>query len=154
MYSKWCLTKVQMRRSSVAKFGLLVTLMTFCAMKVIIVEDIQEWTIHTPRDVSLYISPSENTTVLYPRIMAQKFKKKLDFLIVVTSDPSHFERREAIRQTWGSSHNQDSPLRIGLIFLMGLTLNAQVRLGLVTSVFCVFGNIFIFFRVPLHFFVQ
>jgi hypothetical protein len=121
-------SKVQMRHSSIAKFGLLVTLMTFCAMKVIIVDDIQEWTIDTPRDVGRYISPSENTTVLYPRIIEEKFKKKLDFLIVVTSDPGHVVRRDAIRQTWGSSHNQDSTLSIGLVFLMGLTLNPQVIL--------------------------
>jgi hypothetical protein len=66
--------------------------------------------------------------VLYPRIIEEKFKKKLDFLIVVTSAPGHVVRRDAIRQTWGSSHNQDSTLSIGLVFLMGLTLNPQVIL--------------------------
>ena len=120
-------SQFSLRRSSLAKFGLLVTVMTFCAMKTIIVDDLEDWGQETPRDVSRYIFPAENSTIVYPRILQQKFKKKLDFLLVVTSDPRHSARRDAIRRTWGSSHNQDSPLRMGVIFLMGVSPDPQVR---------------------------
>jgi hypothetical protein len=35
------LSTVNIRKSNIAKFGLLVTVMTFCAMKAVIVDDLQ-----------------------------------------------------------------------------------------------------------------
>ena len=114
------------RRSNITKFGLLVILMTFCAMKVLIVSDLTEWQEDTPRDVTRYILPSENTSLLYPRIYPDNDNKQLDFLLVVTSDPSHFDRRVAIRQTWGAAKNWEPKVKMGLIFLMGISSQPQV----------------------------
>ena len=50
-------SRLKLRRSRVAKFALLVLAMTYCALKMIIVSDIQEWDENTPRDVSRYILP-------------------------------------------------------------------------------------------------
>jgi hypothetical protein len=102
--------------------------MTFCAMKVLIVSDLTEWNEDTPRDVSRYILPSENTSLLFPRIYPDNDNKQLDFLLVVTSDPRHFDRRVAIRQTWGAVKNWEPQVKMSIIFLMGLSLQPQVCL--------------------------
>ena len=118
-----CSNSANIRRSNISKFVMLVIVMTFCAMKVIIVDDLQDWGQETPRDVSRYILPAENSTILSPQLPDQK----VDFLLVVTSDPRHVARRDAIRRTWGSSQNEDSPLKLATIFLMGLSSDPQVR---------------------------
>ena len=100
-------------------------LLTFAALKVLIVDDMEEWTEKTPRHVSLYILPEENTTIIYPRKLHGYVHQYLDILILVASDPGKSERREAIRATWGKGENHG--IKIGLVFLLGLTRNPQVN---------------------------
>ena len=65
-------SRLKLRRSRVAKFALLVLAMTYCALKMIIVSDIQEWDENTPRDVSRYILPGLSISP------AHFYGKKLD----------------------------------------------------------------------------
>ena len=98
--------------------------MTLVTLKVLIVNDIDEWTEETPRDVSLYILPQENTTLIYPRKLQSYANQYLDILILVASDPTKSTRRNAIRATWGKGENHG--IKIGLVFILGLTRNTQV----------------------------
>ena len=95
----------------------------YFSLKFLIVDDMQDWSLETPRDVSLYISPYDNTTIIYPRSLEAFSRTQLDMLLVVTSDPLKSERRNAIRQTWGKDPKD---IKLGVIFLMGLTRNPEV----------------------------
>ena len=57
---------------------------TFFVLQVLIVDDIEDWSPNTSRDVSSYILPKENTTIIYPKILKQILKQKLDILIIVS----------------------------------------------------------------------
>jgi hypothetical protein len=104
---------------------------------VIILEENEAWTQEMSRDVSQYILPTKNTTIHYPRKLYNNFHKHVDFLLIVSSDPSKFDRREAIRETWGRDNHYG--LRLGLVFLMGLSSDPEVRKN---DLFLVYGVIF------------
>ena len=106
------------------KYPLIIILFTFCALKLIIVDQTREWKEETPRDIGRYILPQENTTILFPRKLHCCSRDDLQFLFVVCSDPKMTDRRDAIRQTWGE--DQTHGIRTGLIFLMGLTRDPKV----------------------------
>jgi len=44
----------------------MVIFVTFCTLKLIIVNDIEQWHENTPRDVARYILPDQNTTIIFP----------------------------------------------------------------------------------------
>lgn len=98
---------------------------TFLAIKLLIVEELPDWTHETPRDVSLYIFPTENSTLIYPYKLDKYLQSHLDLLILVTSDPTKMDRRNAIRQTWGKVDNTLG-VKMSLVFLMGLTRDPKV----------------------------
>ncbi len=77
------------------------------------------------RDVNQYILASKNTTIHYPRKLFNSCNKRVDFLLIVSSDPSKFDRREAIRDTWGRDNQYG--LSLVLVFLMGLSRDPEVR---------------------------
>ena len=54
-------SQFNVRRLNLTKFGLAVIVTTFCALKLIIISDIDEWAQETPRDVSQYILPKMST---------------------------------------------------------------------------------------------
>ena len=124
MISKNPAIKTSLRQWCVIKYPLIALLMTFYLLKVIIIQDIIGWNEETTRDVSQYILPSQNTTIIFPRTLSESEDRKLNFLFVVTSGPSNFERRNAIRETWGSENK--SGLQTILVFLMGLTTDTMV----------------------------
>ena len=113
-----------MRHSSSVKYPLCVILFTFCALKMIIVDETKEWHEDTPREVAPYILPYQNTTILFPRKLECCSKDELQVLYVVCSDPKMSERRNGIRATWGEDARHG--IKTGLIFLMGLTRDAKV----------------------------
>ena len=114
-YRKWC----------IIKYPLLTMAFTFLAIKLLIVEELPDWTHETPRDVALYIFPTENSTLIYPQKLEKYSQSHLDLLILVTSDPTKIERRNAIRQTWGKLEN-GLGVKMSLVFLMGLSRNPKV----------------------------
>ena len=124
MISKNPAFKTSLKQWFVIKYPLIALLITFYLLKVIIIQDIIGWNETTPRDVSQYILPSQNTTIIFPQTLSESEDRKLNFLFVVTSGPSNFERRNAIRETWGS--NNKSGLKTILVFLMGLTTDSMV----------------------------
>ena len=124
MISKNTAFKTSLKQWCVIKYPLIALLMTFYLLKVIIIQDIIGWNEETPRDVSQYILPSQNTTIIFPQTLSESEDRKLNFLFVVTSGPSNFERRNAIRETWGSDNK--SGLKTILVFLMGLTTDSMV----------------------------
>ncbi|VVD01371.1 unnamed protein product, partial [Leptidea sinapis] len=67
------------------------------------------WSIHTNRDTKIYVQPYNVTTIHEPTDICPKAirhkKHNLFLLIVVCSATSHFDRRKAIRETWGSYQN-------------------------------------------------
>ena len=132
MISKNPAFKTSLKQWFVIKYPLIALLITFYLLKVIIIQDIIGWNEETPRDVSLYIFPSQNTTIIFPQTLSESEDRKLNFLFVVTSGPSNFERRNAIRETWGSDNK--SGLKTILVFLMGLTTDSMV-LALKTKTF-------------------
>jgi hypothetical protein len=48
------------------KYPLTVMFLTFCTLKLVIVNDLEEWHEDTPRDAARYILPDENTTLIFP----------------------------------------------------------------------------------------
>ena len=111
------------RKSTLIKVSLLFMLTIFCLLKLIILDENEAWSQETSRDVDHYISPTRNTIIRYPRNLANSFHH-LDFLLIVSSDPSKLDRRIAIRETWG--HDNSYGLRLVLVFLMGLSSDPEV----------------------------
>lgn len=64
------------------------------------------WNIHTNRDTKLYVLPNNVTLIHEPTNVCSKdertLKNKLFLLIVVCSATENFERRVAIRNSWGN----------------------------------------------------
>nr|XP_034838713.1 uncharacterized protein LOC117994846 isoform X1 [Maniola hyperantus] len=75
------------------------------------------WSIHTNRDTKIYVQPDNVTTVHEPKDVCPKATKSktnnLFLLIVVCSSTTNFDRRVAIRETWGNYKNY---LKSGKIF--------------------------------------
>ncbi|RVE49721.1 hypothetical protein evm_005591 [Chilo suppressalis] len=105
------------RRSTItvlAKFFLFCTAMIlFCVLMYIPVYNkandqlpkglVAGWSIHTNRDTKLYVQPNNVTTIHEPTDLCNKSDKKYQtfLLIVVCSATVNFDRRIAIRDTWG-----------------------------------------------------
>ena len=100
--------------------------LAYVTIRLLIVDELQDWTHETPRDVSLYIFPSENSTLIYPQKLEKYSQSHLDVLVLVTSDPTRLDRRNAIRKTWGKLDNSLG-VKMSLVFLMGLSANPQVE---------------------------
>ncbi|XP_048479178.1 beta-1,3-galactosyltransferase 2 isoform X2 [Plutella xylostella] len=62
------------------------------------------WTVHTNRDTKIYVQPDNVTTLFEPTGVCSSHNKKnkLFLLIIVCSSTNNFERRIAIRETWGN----------------------------------------------------
>ena len=86
--------------------------------------DIEEWDPDTPRDVGRYILPNATTTIVFPRNLEKH--KSYDILMMVASDPRNYEKRIAIRRTWGRDQNRNGNFVLGLVFLVGLTHDLKV----------------------------
>ena len=66
--------------------------------------------------------------LLQPRSTLQcHAKSNLFFLVLVHSHPSNFERRQAIRDTWGSVKNIDGR-KIKVLFLLGNTSTTDLKI--------------------------
>ncbi|XP_052757095.1 uncharacterized protein LOC113520130 [Galleria mellonella] len=67
------------------------------------------WSVHTNRDTKIYVQPNNVTTIHEPKDICPKStrhkKNNLFLLIVVSSSTVNFDRRIAIRETWGSQEN-------------------------------------------------
>ncbi|XP_061381234.1 uncharacterized protein LOC116776092 isoform X2 [Danaus plexippus] len=114
--------------TTVAKFSFYCTAMIlFCVLMYIPVYNraneqipkvaVAGWSIHTNRDTKIYVQPDNVTTIHEPKYVCPKSnrdkKNSLLLLIVVCSSTSNFDRRVAIRETWGSYKNY---LESGRIF--------------------------------------
>ena len=99
---------------------------TFLTMKLLIIQELEDWTHETPRDVGLYIFPEQNSTLIFPQTLEKYFDNHLDMLLIVTSDPQRPDRRNAIRETWGKLENNDD-VKMSLVFLVGLHSDHKVR---------------------------
>lgn len=75
------------------------------------------WSIHTNRDTKIYVQPNNVTTIHEPKDICLKqdrrTRNKLFLLIVVCSSTINFDRRIAIRETWG---NRDTYQKMSDIF--------------------------------------
>ncbi|XP_050673637.1 uncharacterized protein LOC126971377 [Leptidea sinapis] len=104
----------------IARFSLISTgMILFCVLMYIPVYNrannqlpkvaVAGWSIHTNRDTKIYVQPYNVTTIHEPTDICPKAirhkKHNLFLLIVVCSATSHFDRRKAIRETWGSYQN-------------------------------------------------
>ena len=66
--------------------------------------------------------------LLQPRSTLQcNAKSNLFFLVLVHSHPGNFERRQAIRDTWGSVKNIDGR-KIKVLFLLGNTSTTELKI--------------------------
>ncbi|XP_059058851.1 uncharacterized protein LOC131852224 [Achroia grisella] len=74
------------------------------------------WSLHTNRDTKIYVQPNNVTTIHEPTNICPKAtrskKNHLFLLIVVSSSTVNFDRRAAIRDTWGSQQNYVKSLKI------------------------------------------
>ncbi|XP_063391500.1 lactosylceramide 1,3-N-acetyl-beta-D-glucosaminyltransferase-like isoform X1 [Cydia fagiglandana] len=108
------------RRSTVttlAKFFLFCTAMImFCVLLYIPVYNkandqmfkgaaVAGWSMNTNRDTKIYVQPNNVTTIHEPKHICPPYnidkKNNLFLLIIVCSSTTHFDRRVAIRETWG-----------------------------------------------------
>ena len=58
------------------------------------------WKINSSRNLSDYVEVEKNTAILEPKNI---FDQPILLTIAVTSAPNHFDRRNAIRQTWANT---------------------------------------------------
>ncbi|KAM3956217.1 uncharacterized protein ACR2FA_009812 [Aphomia sociella] len=67
------------------------------------------WSVHTNRDTKIYVQPNNVTTIHEPKDVCPKstrsIKNNLFLLIIVSSSTINFDRRIAIRETWGNQAN-------------------------------------------------
>lgn len=91
------------------------------------------------RNVKTLIQPNQNTIRLVPRSSCNDRKKKLVLLIVVSSALENFERRTAIRETWGKDRFP-LDLKYQLTFLIGKSSNETLQ-TLVETEHRIFGDI-------------
>ncbi|XP_043198205.1 beta-1,3-galactosyltransferase 1-like [Amphibalanus amphitrite] len=82
-----------------------------------------DWGPTVDRNVSHYVRPGRNTTLLAPRRHAVDSCRPL-LLIVVMSAIRSFQARDAIRQTWGA--RDALPADVRLHFLVGTTANGSL----------------------------
>ena len=116
--------KTQFQRMLVLKYSAIVLVGTFLALQLLVVDNLDGWPEDTERDVAKYILPDENTTLIFPEVLKKSPNRKLDVLLIVSSDPRRSDRRDSIRRTWGL--DQSTGLKTGLVFLVGLTSDAAV----------------------------
>ena len=120
------LARLNLRLWTLLRYPLAVALLTFFILHVLIKDSNEDWDETTPRDVGRYIRPGENTTLIFPSKLRPNIIRSYDIVIFVTSNPRNLERRNAIRQSWGSVNNQASDLSTCIIFFLGLTKDPQV----------------------------
>jgi hypothetical protein len=120
------LANFNFRTCSAVRYPLAVVAFTFLLLHILINDTVKDWDESTPRDVGRYIQPDRNTTLIFPSKLRPNVISPFDFVIFVTSDPKNIERRNAIRQSWGSVENQVSDLRTCVVFLLGITKDPQV----------------------------
>ncbi|KAJ2939279.1 hypothetical protein O0L34_g13375 [Tuta absoluta] len=71
------------------------------------------WSVHTNRDTKIYVQPNAVTTIYEPKDVCLKTKSnKLLLLVIVCSSTENFDRRSAIRDTWGSYRNYRKNLEV------------------------------------------
>ncbi|KAI5635094.1 galactosyltransferase domain-containing protein [Phthorimaea operculella] len=71
------------------------------------------WSVHTNRDTKIYVQPNAVTTIYEPKNVCLKTKaNKLLLLVIVCSATDNFDRRSAIRDTWGSYKNYRKNLEV------------------------------------------
>ncbi|XP_034946950.1 beta-1,3-galactosyltransferase 1-like isoform X2 [Chelonus insularis] len=81
------------------------------------------WSVNTSRDLNIYISPDENTSILSPDEVCTSPPY---LLIVVCSAVANQKARMAIRNTWAnepSSNYQSMNITIKVVFLLGESNN-------------------------------
>ncbi|XP_021201724.2 uncharacterized protein LOC110384650 [Helicoverpa armigera] len=116
-FSPYVVTKYEERErrstlTMLAKFFLFSTAMIlFCVLLYIPVYNkandqvskgtVAGWSMHTNRDTKIYVQPNNVTTIHAPKNLCDQ-KKKLFLLIVVCSSTLNFDRRVAIRESWGN----------------------------------------------------
>ena len=118
--------KLNLRPWTTLRYPLAVILITFFLLHVFIKDSVQDWDETTPRDAGRYIRPEENTTLIFPSKLKPNVVNSFDVVIFVTSDPRNIERRNAIRQSWGSVNNQVADLNTCIVFFLGLAKDPQV----------------------------
>lgn len=85
---------------------------------------VQGWEVNVSRDTGLYVRPENNTSVIASADLCRtKSSYPLLLLVVVCSAVPHFDRRNAIRETWASNLNPD----VRVAFLLGGTDNTTLQ---------------------------
>lgn len=82
------------------------------------------WGLNTSRSTSLYISPNNDTILLFD---SQLCSEPLLLLIIVCSAPNNTLERAVIRETWG---NFSSP-SYKVAFLLGITENSTLQVRMI-----------------------
>ena len=118
------ISTIQFRQIRFLKYFASVFFITFVALQFIVIDTLEGWPKETEQDVAKYILPDENTTIIFPKLLKKSSNKRLDILIIVSSDPQRSDRRDSIRRTWG--HDQNSGLKTSLIFLVGLRRDSAI----------------------------
>lgn len=63
----------------------------------------------------------------------EKGKNQTFFLFALKSTPANFERRQAVRETWGQERTYQNGLRVRTVFLLGNSLQEDPDLGPLVS---------------------
>lgn len=85
---------------------------------------VQGWEVNVSRDAKLYVQPENNTSIIPSADLCRTTSTyPLLLLVIVCSAVPHFDRRNAIRETWAS--NLDKDVRVA--FILGGTDNATLQ---------------------------
>ncbi|KAF7993057.1 hypothetical protein HCN44_005838 [Aphidius gifuensis] len=78
-----------------------------------------DWTLTSPKNLSLYIKPNENTTIISPN-ENHHCKSSPYLYIIICSSVNNQDQRNAIRNTWGSSqHLEALNYSVKINFILG-----------------------------------
>ncbi|KAG5676379.1 hypothetical protein PVAND_006220 [Polypedilum vanderplanki] len=95
--------------SSIFALLLFVHIIIFSSVKNYNKREVFGWSKNKSRDISDYVFPNENTTIIEPSNLCRS-PENIFLLIVVCSSAANFEARQTIRETWGNVSEFNYPM--------------------------------------------